>query len=419
MKVVDSPPTAVVEPRKKSSVSGLLSGASERVERIERIDVIEQVSVAPNQEVAKSPASTTSKSKRLVSLDAFRGLTVVLMLIVNNLALDTFTPDAFTHAGWNQGLRLADYVFPWFLLCVGLSVPFSFASFKKRGLPSWRYDLKILGRAVGLIVLGCMINAAISRQVVFTLGVLQLIGIAYLLAAYAYELPAFRRGLIASFMLIGYGLAIKFLPIPGAKAGTFTESVNFIDHINRAYLLPFNLDGLFSSIPTAALMIYAGLVGDGLMSPQLDHLKRMVLMLTVGVAMVGAGWAVNTVLPYNKPVWTPSYLLLTGGAGILLLCAFYLFTDALKWNKWPYLLLVFGSNAILAYVLPVFCKVMIFSVWTIKAKAGKITVQEALLDSLVNRFGRLTGGWAYTAFYIGCWWVILLVLYRKKVFLRV
>jgi predicted acyltransferase len=142
-------------------------------------------------------------------------------------------------------------------------------------------------------------------------------------------------------------------------------------------------------------------------------------MLVVGLTMAGLGILVNNVLPYNKPVWTPSYLLLTGGVGILLVCGLYLFTDAIKWTKWPYLFLVFGSNAILAYVLPVMCKVMIFSVWTISSRTGKITVQEALLDSLVNRFGRMPGGWAYTSLYIGFWWLVLLVLYRKRVFLRV
>ena len=418
MKVVDPLPTEAAEPRPLGFVADKIKARTKpKVERQERVEIAETVQVIQTEEPVKVPAA--AKQKRLVSLDAFRGLTVILMLIVNNMALDTATPDAFTHAGWNQGLRLADFVFPWFLLCVGLSIPFSFASFKKKGLPSWRLDAKIIGRTVGLVALGCVINAAISRQVVFTLGVLQLIGLAYFLAAYAYELPMFRRGVIATLMLVGYGLAIKCLPIPGSAIGSFTENANFIDHINRTYLLMYNLDGLFSAVPTAALMIFAGLVGDALMSPKFDHLKRLIVMLTAGLGMVGLGMLTNTVLPYNKPVWTPSYLLLTGGVGILIVCGLYLFTDAIKWNKWPFLFMVFGSNAILAYVLPVMCKVMIFSVWTIKSGAGKITVQEALLDSLVNRFGRLPGGWAYTSLYIGFWWLVLLVLYRKRVFLRV
>lgn len=415
MKVVKSRPAAAAEPRRLGFVADIIRGAEP--DKAERPDRQDAAAAAEVQEPVKAPAQ--QKSKRLVSLDAFRGLTVILMLIVNNIALDTFTPDAFTHAAWNQGLRLADFVFPWFLLCVGLSIPMSFASFKKKGLPSWRLDIKILGRAAGLVGLGCVVNAAISKQFVFTLGVLQLIGLAYFLAAYAYELPAVRRLVVATLMLGGYGMALRFLPVPGAPVGTFTESSNFIDHVNRTYLVMYNLDGIFSAIPTAALMIYAGLVGDALTNPKLDHLRRMVVMLVSGIVMLVAGLAANSMLPYNKPTWTPSYLLVTGGAGLLLLCGLYLFTDALKWNKWPFVLLVFGSNAILAYVLPVLAKVMVFSVWTMKSPKGNISIQEALLNSLVSHLGRVSGGWAYTWIYIACWWVILMVFYRKKVFLRV
>lgn len=375
---------------------------------------------------APAPAATPTddskpapKAPRLIALDAFRGLTVLLMLIVNNIALDTYTPDAFTHGAWGQGLRLADYVFPWFLLCVGLSIPFSFASCKRRGLPSWRLDLKIVGRAVALVLLGCVLNAAITRQVVFTLGVLQLIGLAYLVAAFAYELPIIRRGIIATFMLVGYGLAIKFLPTPGSPVGTFQENANFIDHINRTYLLAYNLDGLFSVIPTAALMIFATMVGDALANRKLNSLRRLAIMAVSGVAMAGTGMFVNLFIPYNKPVWTPSYILLTGGVGILVLAGFYLFTDAVKWSKWPYPLLVFGSNAIVAYAAPVFIKVMVFSTWTVHTHDGVVSLQDACLNTLVERLGRIPGGWTYTGVYIGCCWLILALLYRRRTFLRV
>jgi len=426
----------VIEPRQKPTevsrsrtfVANLLADDFEvrdRIDRVERVEIdLPEAETGPipatspkQQEPTK--AAPSSQPARLVSLDAFRGLTVVLMLIVNNIALDKYTPDMFTHGAWNQGLRLADYVFPWFLLCVGLAIPFSFASFKKKGLPSWRHDIKIVGRAVGLVALGCLVNAAISRQVVFTLGVLQLIGLSYLVAAFAYELPIVRRTIIAVIMLAGYGMAIKCLPFPGAHAGTFLENSNLIDHINRTYLVIYNLDGLLSVIPTAALMILSTLVGDALINRKLNPLRRLTAMAVVGAVMAVAGVCSNTFIPYNKPVWTPSYLLLTGGVGLLLLAAIYLFTDAIRWTKWPFPLLVLGSNAILAYVLPVLCKVMVFSTWAVYTAAGKMSLQEACLNSLVDRLGRVSGGWTYTWLYICSWWLILFVLYRKRAFVRI
>lgn len=66
-----------------------------------------------------------AKPKRLISLDAFRGLTIIGMLLVNNIALDYKTPAHLTHAAWNQGVTFADMVFPWFLLIVGVAIPYA------------------------------------------------------------------------------------------------------------------------------------------------------------------------------------------------------------------------------------------------------------------------------------------------------
>src|SRR5206468_3937629 len=88
--------------------------------------------------------------RRLTSLDAFRGLAILGMLLVNNAALDTATPSPLTHAPWNGGVHFADLVYPWFLLIVGVAIPFSAAASRARGIPTWKYDLKILGRAVAL-----------------------------------------------------------------------------------------------------------------------------------------------------------------------------------------------------------------------------------------------------------------------------
>jgi len=111
---------------------------------------VEQVPVDAEAEGESPPPA----GARMVSLDAFRGLTVLGMLLVNNIALDTMTPTQLTHAGWKQGAHFADLVFPWFLLIVGVAIPFAAASRRERGLSPWRYDLKILSRAATLVALG-------------------------------------------------------------------------------------------------------------------------------------------------------------------------------------------------------------------------------------------------------------------------
>ncbi|MCC6443623.1 MAG: DUF1624 domain-containing protein [Armatimonadetes bacterium] len=361
----------------------------------------------------------TAKPGRLLALDAFRGLTIALMLLVNNIALNTATPAQLTHAPWNSGVRLADFVFPWFLFCVGVAIPFSAASLVRKGVPPWRRDLKILMRAAVLVLLGCLIDSSLSKRLVFTLGVLQIIGLAYLVGAMLYDLPLSRRLWIAGFFLTAYWIVIKFVPIPGAGTGVVQESQNVIRHINDTYLFSIRLAGLPSVVPTAALVLIGTAVGD-LLRQESSHLRKMLFLLAGGLGLVAGGALWDMSLPFNKAIWTPSYILLTAGTGSLVLAFLYLLIDANGWRKWPYPLLVFGSNAILAYVAPILVKVLILQEWRVQESPGKtVPALQWLLDVSVAHLGRIAGGWMYTIGYIAVWWLILWQLYRNKVFLRV
>ena len=97
------------------------------------------------------------------------------------------------HAAWNQGVNFADMVFPWFLLIVGVAIPYAAASHLKKGLPQWRYDMKIVSRAFTLIVLGILIDSSLAKRPVIGLDVLQLIGLAYMTGAFLYDLPIRSR----------------------------------------------------------------------------------------------------------------------------------------------------------------------------------------------------------------------------------
>jgi len=367
-----------------------------------------------------------AKAPRLLALDAFRGLTIILMLLVNNIALDTDTPRQLQHAPWNGGVRLADLVFPWFLFAVGTAIPYAAAAFRRQNLPSWRYDLKVLWRTLLLVLLGCLIDSAIAKHPTFDLNVLQIIGLAYLVGALLSELPASRRLLIAGIMLVGYWAALKYLPIPGFGAGILEETNNLIFHMNRAYFssihvgkLSFTLWGLPSVVPTAALVLIGSAIGD-LLRTTWDKRVKLGVMLLAAMLLVGGGVLWNISLPFNKGLWTPAYILLTAGLGTLLLSVLFLCIDLPGWRAWPYPLLVFGSNAILAYVAPILLKVLVLQVWQMPLDSGqRQPLDQWLLQLACTHFGHLNGGWVYTIGYIVVWWGVLWVLYRQKLFLRV
>jgi predicted acyltransferase len=359
-------------------------------------------------------------SDRLLSVDALRGLTIVLMILVNNFPVDDPSVLLLTHAPWNGGVYIADFVFPWFLFCVGLAVPYSYASFMKKALPWYRYAIKVVQRMIVLVFLGCLLESAISKHVVIGLGVLQIIGLAYMVGALLYGFSPVVRLTIAAVFLIGYAAALKLIPVPGCEPGVFKETENIIYYINMAYLAPFHIKGILSVIPTTAMVLLGASFGDVARDRSLTHEKKLLHFFIGGALLTCLSLVWNTTLPYNKTVWTPSYIVLMAGTGAMMLGFLYLIIDRYGWRSWAYPLIVFGSNAIVAYVVPILFKILVLQVVKVSAGDGTmITLQQWLLNLWTSSFGLLAGGWFYILSYILFWWLILWVLYLKRWFIRV
>jgi predicted acyltransferase len=360
------------------------------------------------------PAETQRASSRLLALDALRGLTVLLMLLVNNMAIGDATPEQLMHAPFG-GVSLADLVFPWFLFCMGASIPYSASSFAKAGLPAWRYYARVLSRSALLFAFGLFLTSSLAHRPVFALDVLQLIALAYLVAALLYRLAPQVGALLllAGVLLVGYWAATRFVPVPGVGPGIFEEDRNLLLYLNRSYLEPLGLRGLLSVVPTAALALLGAAVsqilrkGPGPGDP--------LLLLGLGGLEVAVGYAWSLDLPFSKAYWTPPYILLSAGLATLLLAGFYFLLDRKGWRflAWP--LTIPGSNALLAYLAPILLKVWVLQEWTL----GQQTLQQAWLGWLVERWGTVGGGWLYTLAYILSWWLVLAWLYRRRIFLRV
>lgn len=377
------------------------------------------VAEEPSAEAAPEPLSKPT-ANRLLSLDAFRGLTILGMLLVNNIALDNRTPKEMLHADWSGAVSLADLVFPWFLLIVGVAIPYAAASRQARGEPYWRFVPKVFGRAITLVLLGCLIDSSASHTPVFDLNVLQLIGLAYLVGGLFSPLPLALRGLLAAVLLGAHWYILKFLPQPGAAMGTFTDSQNAILYLNQTYLARFHLSGLVSVIPAAAMVLIGTCIGDTVRRESQRPWGKFFVLCAAGAALVALGWLWSRAIPFNKPCWTPSFILYTAGWGVLALGTFYAVLDVKKWRWGALPLLVLGSNAIFAYVAPILVKFYILQGWTWPGPNGNPwPLQEALLHAGIVHWGRLRGGLVYTLGYVLVWWIVLFVLYRRRIFLRV
>jgi predicted acyltransferase len=368
---------------------------------------------------ALEKAANPSQATRFAALDIFRGVVVFLMLLVNNAALDVNTPPQLMHADWNMGLHLADLVFPWFLLCAGVSIPFSLQSHLAKGKSKWRFAGKSMQRAFALVLLGAFLECAINRQLDFSLGVLQIIGLAGLVGAIVYLGPTWFRALVAVGLLWAYTYALTRVGYPGGRPGLFLENHNLVQHIDERYLAPFKLAGLTSMIPTAALVLLGSMVGDLIRAPQWSRGSKVAIVLLVGLLMAFAGDRMNEVIAYNKPVWTPSYVVVSAGLGTLAIGATMVLADVLRLKAAGYPFLVLGSNPIVAYVAPILVKVMVLQVWVTPTAKGNLPLQQAFLNWLRASYGLIQGGWLYTGTYIAICWLVLWVLYRRRLFVRI
>jgi predicted acyltransferase len=364
-----------------------------------------------------APGAEPQETRRLTSLDAFRGLAVLGMLLVNNKMLGPWTPTQLTHSPWH-GVHLADLVFPWFLLIVGVAVPFAASAVFRRGGSCRPYCWKVMQRAALLVFLGCLINSSYAKRPLFDLGVLQLLGLAYLVAALCYCLPAWGRGALAAALLFSHWALFRFLPLPGASR--FAEEMNAQHYLNETYLAHWHLENLPALLTTSALVLIGTLLGDILLRPGRAFRRRLPALLGVSLGLVLAGWLGSYDLPFNKHLWTATFVIYTAGWGGLVLALFYWLMDYRGYRAWAFPLLVLGRNAITAFVLPILVNIYILRGWGWPRPEGAFfPLEQWLLRGFTDFAGAGLGGLLYTLGYLLFWWLILFSMYRRKMFLRI
>jgi predicted acyltransferase len=139
-----------------------------------------------------------------------------------------------------------------------------------------------------------------------------------------------------------------------------------------------------------------------------------------GLALAAGGLGWGAYLPLSKALWTSSYALFAGGFGLELLALFYALADVAGWRTIAAPLAVLGVNAILAYVIPILFKLLVLDAWHARTTAGAlVSLESAIIASFVARFGAAPALWIYTGGYVLLWWLVLVPLYRARIFVRV
>jgi len=363
---------------------------------------------------------------RVASLDAFRGLTIAGMILVNDPGSWQYVYAPLRHAEWH-GWTPTDLVFPFFVFIVGVAISLAFSRKKEEGAGKGELYLKIFRRSVLIFVLGMILRLIpdFDFASVRIPGVLQRIALCYLLAAVLFLHSGSRARLgVVVVLLTGYWAVMKLAPVPGHGAGVLDYSGNLAGYIDQKLLAghlyepTFDPEGILSTFPAVATTILGTLTGDWLRTKKRWGTRTIGLVIA-GAALTVLGLILHPYFPINKKLWTSTFVIFTAGAALLLLAGLYFLIDGLGWKKWATPFFIFGTNAITAYAGSI---LMVKSLTLVKvsSEGQTFTLPAWVYEHLfVPWAGNLNGSLAYAVCYVLLWLGLMTPLYRKKVFIKI
>lgn len=366
-------------------------------------------------------------SKRLVSIDVLRGLTIALMILVNTPGSWSYVYAPLRHAEWH-GCTPTDLVFPFFLFIVGLSVYFSFKKYDTRLSKPATY--KILKRTLLIFLIGLLLNLYpyFNFEKVRIMGVLQRIALAYGIGALLC-LALNTRALLAVLVgiLLGYWALLYF----GAPVDPYALKENIVrrfdvfvfgeQHIYKGYGIPFDPEGLLSAIPSVGTVIIGYLMGKTMDRRDAIGPKIKSLLIYGGIMTV-LGFVWGLVFPINKPLWTSSYVLYTAGLGTLFLALLIYLVDYKKYGTALKPFIHFGSNPLFIFVFSgVYVKTISYLIKVPSSyNEEAISLYKYLYEEqFAPAFGPMNGSLLFAISHIIVFWLICYVLYRNKIFIKI
>jgi predicted acyltransferase len=378
--------------------------------------------LAPLIEVAHPDVGSAARaSRRVVALDAFRGLTIAAMILVNNPGSwnDAYGP--LTHAEWN-GWTLADLIFPFFLFIVGVAIHVSLADRSSRG--AGHVSLRILRRTLLLFGLGIVLNALTDFDGLATLripGVLQRISLCYLAASVVSLVagPRFQSAVLVG-LLAGYWALLEFVPVPGAGAGRLDPEHNLAAYLDRRifgeghlYHQTWDPEGLLSTMPAIATTLFGVLAGRWLFGKRPPWQTTLGLTVAGALAVaVGEWWSLW--LPINKNLWTSSYAIFAAGMASMLFGFCYWLVDVKQVRRPVRPLVVFGVNSIAVYVLSMAVGEVLERI-TLHGENLRVRICETLFTWWASPEA---ASLLFAVSYVLVWLGVMEVFYRKRIFIK-
>ncbi len=307
---------------------------------------------------------------RFLSLDVFRGMTIVFMIIVNNPGSGATAFAPLEHARW-FGFTPTDLVFPSFLFAVGNAM--SFAMKKFADLSTGAVVFRIFKRAAIIFLLGYLMYwfgdiqhnvnggwsiSSIGQTRIF--GVLQRIALCYLFASLIiYFISSKTTVIVISLLLLfGYWFLLLIYGDPSAPYGMLTNAGTYLDkfllgdaHLYHGEGVAFDPEGILSTLP-AIVNVICGYYAGRFIQEKGKGYETISKLMLFGFLFIFIALCWNMSFPISKKLWTSPFVLLTVGIDMVLISALIYLVEIKLWNKgnWTAFFTTVGKNPLPIYL---------------------------------------------------------------------
>lgn len=352
-------------------------------------------------------------ARRIASVDALRGLAVAAMLLVNNPGDWGAVYAPLQHATWH-GCTPTDLIFPFFLFIVGVSAALALGPRVDADAAPGPLLRTVAWRGLRIIGLGLLLHALawwlMDKPEFRVLGVLQRIGVCFVFAGAAavYLRRPGQWGLLLA-LLAGYG-ALLMGSATLDKAGSLAQRVDtallgrWAYEWDAARGVGFDPEGVLSTLGALATTLL------GLVCGEVLRRRRLRRLLAIGAGSALAGWLWALWLPLNKQLWTPSFVLWTGGLAALALAGAHVGMDRLGHRPWGR---AFGLNAIGAYAGAWMCTVLL------AATGWMQPLYRTVFGPVGAALGAQAQSLAFALAFVGVWALIVWALDKRRLYWKI
>jgi predicted acyltransferase len=365
------------------------------------------------------PNAANAAETRLVSLDAFRGATIALMILVNTPGDADVAYWPLKHAEWH-GWTPTDVVFPSFLWIAGVALTLAFERRVAAGVTRRQLFLQTARRALILYAIGVFLGGfpRFDLATLRWMGVLPRIAICALSGSAIY-LTTRVRGRVAWIvgLLAAYWALMMLVPVPGYGAGRLDVEGNLAHYVDRVALGAHNWaetktwdpEGLVSTLPALATFLFGTLAGTWLRSAR-PLGERLAWLAGAGCGLVALGLVCSQWLPINKKIWTSTFAIFMAGIDCLIYAATAWLVDERGWRTPVKPLVILGMNSIAVYIA---AELFDTALYMADVRDGIYEAAFVPFASAAN--ASLLYACAYTLVMFAFAWL----LYRRRIFIRV